>query len=45
MEGLSELSALNTDAGFLLHLRDRGRAAADAWLTAESDALDDAVAA
>src|SRR4051812_9688564 len=45
VEGLSELSALDTDAGFLLHLRDRGRAAADAWLTAESDALDDAVAA
>jgi len=45
VEGLSDLSALDTDASFLLHLRDRGRAAADAWLTAESDALADAIAA
>jgi len=38
-------ASLDTDAGFLLHLRDRGRDAADAWLTAEAAALDHAVAA
>ena len=46
VEGLSELSALDTDVGFLLHLRDRGRAAADAWLmTVEADRLEELAAA
>jgi len=45
VEGLSDLSSLNTDVGFLLHLRDRGRAAADAWLTVEADRLEELAAA
>jgi NTE family protein len=36
VDGLSEASVLNTDWSFLTHLRDRGRAAADAWLAGQS---------
>lgn len=32
VEGLSGLSFKNTEWGFLTHLRDRGRSAAEAWL-------------
>ena len=35
VDGLSEASVLNTKWDFLSHLRDRGRDAADAWLTEE----------
>ena len=35
VDGLSELSFKNTDWDFLLHLRDRGRAAAHDWLRSE----------
>src|SRR3954471_15152316 len=35
VEGLSQASVLNTDGNFLIDLRDRGRAAADAWLLDE----------
>ena len=35
VDGLSQASVLNTDWSFLTHLRDRGRAGADAWLSAE----------
>jgi NTE family protein len=33
VEGLSQMSVLNTERSFLTHLRDRGRAAAEAWLS------------
>ena len=32
VDGLSQMSVLNTERSFLSHLRDRGRAAAEAWL-------------
>src|SRR3954469_11586264 len=32
VDGLSQASVLNTERSFLSHLRDRGRAAAEAWL-------------
>lgn len=35
VEGLSELSFLNTDWAHLQYLRDQGRVAADAWLAAQ----------
>ena len=35
VDGLSQESVLNTDGNFLIDLRDRGRAAADAWLLDE----------
>jgi NTE family protein len=35
VDGLSQASVLNTDWNFLIDLRDRGRAAADAWLLDE----------
>ena len=35
VDGLSQASVLNTDWDFLTDLRDRGRAAADAWLLDE----------
>src|SRR3954452_14370575 len=35
VDGLSQASVLNTDRGFLTHLRDQGRAAAEAWLSDE----------
>ena len=35
VDGLSQASVLNTDGNFLIDLRDRGRAAADAWLLDE----------
>src|SRR3954470_18759334 len=35
VEGLSQASVLNTDRGFLTHLRDQGRAAAETWLSDE----------
>ena len=37
VEGLSESSVLNTERTFLTHLRDQGRAAADAWLAGAAD--------
>ena len=37
VEGLSEASVLNTDWSFLTHLRDQGRAAADAWLASQPE--------
>ncbi len=37
--GLSELSVLKTDWGFLTRLRDQGRAAAEAWLDGASETL------
>jgi NTE family protein len=36
VDGLSEASVLNTDWSFLTHLRDQGRAAAEAWLASQS---------
>ena len=33
VDGLSQMSVLNTERSFLTHLRDRGRAAAEAWLS------------
>ena len=33
VDGLSELSVLNIDGTFLAHLRDRGRLAAETWLS------------
>src|SRR3954468_3143477 len=35
VDGLSQASALNTDRGFLTHLRDQGRMAAETWLSDE----------
>src|SRR3954469_11543161 len=35
VDGLSQASVLNTDRSFLTHLRDQGRAAAEAWLSDE----------
>jgi len=35
VDGLSQASVLNTDWAFLIDLKDRGRAAADAWLLDE----------
>ena len=35
VDGLSQASVLNTKWDFLSHLRDRGRGAADAWLSEE----------
>src|SRR4051812_18884319 len=35
VDGLSQASVLNTDRGFLAHLRDQGRAAAEVWLSDE----------
>src|SRR3954463_1814641 len=35
VDGLSQASVLNTDRGFLTHLRDQGRAAAEVWLSDE----------
>ena len=35
VDGLSQASVLNTDRGFLTQLRDRGREAAEAWLSNE----------
>ena len=34
VDGLSQASVLNTEKGFLAHLRDRGRSAAQTWLSA-----------
>jgi NTE family protein len=36
VDGLRDLSVLNTDWAILTHLRDRGRIAADAWLSAHA---------
>jgi NTE family protein len=36
VDGLSDLSVLNTDWSVLTHLRERGRAAAEAWLSRRS---------
>ena len=33
VDGLSQMSVLNTEQSFLTHLRDRGRVAAEAWLS------------
>ena len=33
VDGLSQMSVLNTERSFLTHLRDRGRGAAEAWLS------------
>jgi hypothetical protein len=33
VDGLSQMSVLNTERSFLTHLRDQGRAAAEAWLS------------
>ena len=35
VDGLSQASVLNTKWDFLIHLRGRGRLAADAWLAGE----------
>lgn len=37
VDGLSQASVLNTDRAFLAHLRDQGRAAAEAWLSEAGD--------
>jgi NTE family protein len=37
VDGLSMFSFLNTNWAHLQHLRDQGRAAADAWLTSRSE--------
>jgi NTE family protein len=37
VEGLSALSFMNTDWVHLQHLRDRGRSAADAWLSQQAE--------
>ena len=36
VDGLRDLSVLNTDWAILTHLRDRGQIAADAWLSAHA---------
>ena len=35
VDGLSQASVLNTDWGFLTHLRDQGRTAVKTWLSDE----------
>jgi NTE family protein len=39
LDGLPPSTKLLADRGFLLKLRDQGRAAADSWLTAHADKL------